>query len=105
MAKTTKIGLRLLGDRVLVLPSDKRSEATTASGIILPGKEGSEKNEKGTVVATGPGKLQSDGKRSAMEVGVGDKIIFKRGYEAEEIEYQHTEYVLINESSIIGIES
>lgn len=104
MAKSTSIGLKLLGERVLILPADKKGEATTASGIIIPGKEGNEKNERGTVVAVGPGRILSDGKRGIMEVKAGDKVVFKRGYEAEDVTYKEKEYVLINESSIIGIE-
>jgi chaperonin GroES len=104
MAKSTTIRLRLLGDKVLIDPTDKKGEAKTASGIILPGKEGNEKNERGVVVAIGSGRVASDGKRVALEVKMGDKVMFKRGYEAEEVVLDGHDYVLVSETSIIGIE-
>jgi chaperonin GroES len=90
---------------VLVSSTDKQTEAKTASGIILPGKEGNEKHEHGKVVAVGGGRTSSDGKRIAMDVKVGDKVVFKRGYDAEEVILDGGEYLLMSESSIIGIEA
>ncbi len=93
-----------LGDRVLIQPLDAKGEQKTASGIILPGKENNEKHEKGIVLATGPGRLGSDGKRLAMEIKKGDTILFKRGYDTEVITQGDDELVLMSESNVLAIE-
>jgi chaperonin GroES len=93
-----------LGDRVLIQPLDQKGESKTASGIILPGKDNNEKHEKGTVLATGPGRLGTDGKRLAMEIKKGDTILFKRGYDTEVITQGDDELVLMSESNVLAIE-
>lgn len=93
-----------LGDRVLIQPLETRGEATTASGIILPGKDQNEKHERGTVIAIGPGRVGSDGKRVPMDVKEGDTVWFKRGYDAETIEVGDEEWVLTSESNVLAIE-
>lgn len=107
MAKAVKQkapAIRLLGDRILVRSFDKAAEAKTASGLIIPGKEGSEKQERGEVIAVGPGRLQ-DGKRVSPEVKKGDTVIFKRDYTADEITLNGEEYTLLSESSVLAIEA
>ena len=104
MAKASQKSIQPLGDRVLIKPLDAKGEATTASGIILPGKEQNEKHERGTVVATGPGRFNADGKRVAMEVKKGDTVWFKRGYDAEEVKVGGDELVLTSESNILATE-
>ena len=76
----------------------------TASGFILPGKEGNEKHERGIIVATGPGRFASDGKRIAMEIKKGDTVWFKRGYDAEEVEVDGKTHILTSESNILAVE-
>ena len=93
-----------LGDRVLISPLDAKGEQKTASGIILPGKENNEKHERGTILATGPGRLSSDGKRLAMEIKKGDTVLFKRGYDTEVITQGDAELVLMSESNILAVE-
>jgi chaperonin GroES len=90
---------------VLIKPLDQKGEAKTASGFILPGKEGNEKHERGTIIATGPGRLSSDGKRVAMDVKKGDTVWFKRGYDAEEVELGGVDHILTSESNILAIEN
>ena len=63
--------LKPLGDRVVIRVLEQ--EEKTASGIFLP-DTAKEKPSQGEVVAVGPGKLQDDGKRVALDVKVGDKI-------------------------------
>ena len=67
--------LKPLGDRVVIRVLEQ--EEKTASGIFLP-DTAKEKPSQGEVVAVGPGKLQDDGKRVALDVKVGDKIIFSK---------------------------
>lgn len=99
MAK--KMSLVPLGDRVVVRPSEKEGEKKLASGIIIPETVDKEKPAQGTVVAVGPGKYE-DGKRVAMQVKVGDLVIFsKYGYDEVKIEGQ--EYYILSEANILGI--
>jgi len=74
----------------------------TKSGIVLPETAEKEKPEKGEVVAVGPGKLLENGQRAPMSVKVGDKVIFKK-YSPDEIKIDKEEYLVIDESDIIGI--
>ena len=105
MAKTKEVSVQPLGDRVLIKPLDNKNESKTASGFILPGKENNEKHERGTVVATGPGRFASDGKRIAMEIKKGDTIWFKRAYDAEEVKVGGVDHILTGESNVLAIEN
>jgi chaperonin GroES len=99
MAK--KLSLTPLGDRVVVMPSEKEGEKKLASGIIIPESVDKEKPAKGEVVAAGPGKFE-DGKRTPMQVKVGDTVIFsKYGYDTVKVDGQ--EYYILSESNILGI--
>lgn len=104
MAKAKEVSIRPLGDRVLIKPLDTKGESKTASGIILPGKEGNEKHERGLVVATGPGRISSDGKRIVMEVKSGDTVWYKRGYDTEEVTVGGEDHLLTGETNVLAIE-
>ena len=81
-ATATKTKIRPLDDRVLVKPEE--ADEKTASGIFLP--EGAkEKPVRGTVVATGPGKLNDDGKRTPLSVKKGDLVVYGK-YGGTEVE-------------------
>ena len=67
--------LKPLGDRVVIRVLEQ--EEKTASGIFLP-DTAKEKPSQGEVIAVGSGKLLDDGKRLALDVKVGDKIIFSK---------------------------
>ena len=67
--------LKPLGDRVVIRVLEK--EEKTASGIFLP-DTAKEKPSQGEIVAVGDGKILDNGQREAMEVKVGDKIIFSK---------------------------
>jgi chaperonin GroES len=97
------LNISLLADRVLILPESKKGEQKTASGIILQKKDEGEKLETGTVVAIGNGRRNNDGVRVALDVHVGDKVYFKRGYDVEELTLENIEYVLASEASIYAI--
>lgn len=103
MAKGKIETLRPLGDRVLIKPLETKGEAKTASGIILPGKERGEKQERGTVVMAGPGRIGDDNARVPVGVGRGDKVLYKRGYAAEDVEWGGEELVLVGESDILAV--
>ena len=100
----SKKAIHPLGDRVLIKPLGKKGEATTASGIIVPGKDQNENHERGTIIATGPGRLNGEGKRVPMEVKTGDTVWYKRGYDSEEVEVNGEELILSSEGNILAIE-
>ena len=104
MAKLEKKNIQPIGDRLLIKPLEKKGESKTASGIILPGKEQNEKHERGTVIAAGPGRLNAEGKRVALEVKKGDVVWYKRGYDSEEVELNGEELILTSEGNVLAIE-
>ena len=65
--------LQPLADRLVVKPIQK--EEMTKGGIFIP-DTAKEKPQEGDVVAVGPGRMSDDGKRIAMEIKVGDRIIY-----------------------------
>lgn len=91
--------LKPLGDRVVIRVLEQ--EEKTASGIFLP-DTAKEKPSQGEVVAVGPGKVQDDGKRVALDVKVGDKIIFSK-YAGTEVKFEGTKYLLVSERDILAI--
>jgi chaperonin GroES len=92
--------LRPLGDRVIVKAMSK--EEKTASGIILPDTVDKERPEQGEVMAIGPGKLLENGSRAAMNVKVGDKVVFKK-YAPDEVKVEQEEYLVLSESDIMAV--
>jgi chaperonin GroES len=88
-----------LGDRVFVKVSEK--EEKTAGGIIIP-DTAKEKPQVGEVSAVGPGKRNEDGSRQAMEVKVGDKVLYSK-YAGTEVKIGADEYVLLSEKDILAI--
>ena len=105
MAKQTKkFSLVPLGDRVVILPSEKEGEKKLASGIIIPETVDKEKLLKGEVVAVGPGRRNDEGKRVPIEVKPGDTVFFKKPWD-EPIKIDSVEYYVLPESEIILIEN
>jgi len=87
-----------LGDRVLIKPTPK--EEVSKGGIILP-DTAKEKPQEGQIVAVGPGRLTEEGKRIAMEVKVGEKVLFAK-YAGTEIKLDGEEYLIVRESDVLG---
>lgn len=88
-----------LRDRVLVRYSSE--EEKTAGGLFIP-DAAKEKPQKGTVIAAGPGRVTDDGKRQAMEIKVGDIVLFDK-YSGSKIRIDDEEYLIIREEDILGI--
>ena len=78
-----------------------QSEERTASGIVLP-DTAKEKPQAGKVVAVGNGTLLDNGERVALEVAVGDSIIFSK-YAGTEVKYEGNDYLILRESDILAI--
>ena len=91
--------LKPLGDRVII--ELVQSEERTASGIVLP-DTAKEKPQEGKVVAVGNGTLLDNGERVALEVAVGDSIIFSK-YAGTEVKYEGNDYLILRESDILAI--
>jgi chaperonin GroES len=92
--------LKPLGDRLVVRPIEQ--EETTAGGILLP-ETAKEKPQEGEVIAAGPGKLDDGGNRVAMEVKVGDRVLYAK-YAGTEIKLEGDENVLIlKESDVLAL--
>ena len=92
------VKLSPLADRVLIKPTPK--EDVSKGGIILP-DTAKEKPQEGKIVAVGPGRLTEDGKRIAMEVKVGEKVLFAK-YAGTEIKLDGEEYLIVRESDVLG---
>lgn len=92
--------LKPLGDRLIVEPIS--ADEVTKAGIILPDTVDKEKPERGKVIATGPGKMLENGTRLAMEVKVGDVVVFKK-YSPDEVKVDDKEYLVLSESDIMAI--
>ncbi len=90
--------LEPLGDRVVVRPKPK--EEVTKGGIVLP-DTAKEKPQEGEVIAVGPGRLTDDGKRIAMDVKVGDIVIYAK-YGGTEIKEDDEELIILRESDILA---
>ena len=91
--------IKPLGERVVIEVAE--SDVTTASGIVLP-DTAQEKPQKGKVVAVGTGKLLDNGERAAMEVKVGDGVVFSK-YSGSEIKVDDKDYLIVRESDILAI--
>ncbi len=90
-----------LGDRVVIKPLPK--EEVSKGGIVLP-DTAKEKPQEGEIIAVGQGKLSEDGKRMAMEVKVGDTVIYSK-YAGTEYKLDEEELVIMRESDILAKKS
>jgi chaperonin GroES len=88
-----------LGDRVLIKPLE--AEEKTKGGIILP-DTAKEKPQEGKVVAVGKGKVLESGKTEALEVKVGDKVLYGK-YSGTEIKIEGEDYLIVKEEDILAI--
>ncbi|HEY83128.1 MAG TPA: co-chaperone GroES [Dehalococcoidia bacterium] len=94
----TMTQLQPLADRVVVKPIEP--EEVSKGGIILP-DTAKEKPQEGEVIAVGPGKLADDGKRLAMEIKVGDRVIYAK-YAGTEVEVDDEKLLILRESDIMA---
>lgn len=94
-----KSNLKPIGSHVIV----QRSSAAdvTKGGIIIPEK-GKEKPKEGKVLAVGNGKMLEDGKRQAMQVRAGDRVLFS-SYAGTEVKVGGEDYMVMEESDILAV--
>ncbi len=83
--------------------TDEEAGTVSASGIIIPDSAKKDKPEQGVVVAVGQGKWNEDGdKRLAMDVQVGDRVVFSK-YGYDEVKMGEKEYFIVSENNILAI--
>jgi chaperonin GroES len=93
------ISIKPLGSRLVVEPIEQ--DEVTAGGIVLP-ETAKEKPQKGTVLAVGPGDRNEKGERIAMDVKVGDKVLYAK-YSGTEIKYDGKKLLILRESDVLAI--
>ena len=93
------MSLKPLDDRVVVRQCE--AEQVTAGGIVLP-DTAKEKQQRGVVVCTGPGKLLDSGKRGAMSVKKGDEVFYGK-YAGTEVKVKGEDLVILRESDILAV--
>jgi chaperonin GroES len=93
-----KVKLEPMADRLVVRPIEK--EEMTKGGLVLP-DTAKEKPQEGEVLAVGPGRVSEDGKRIAMDVKVGDIVIYAK-YGGTEVKIDDEELMVLRESDILA---
>ena len=91
--------IRPLYDRVVIKRIEQ--QRTTASGIVIP-DTATEKPEQGEVVAVGSGKVLQDGTVRALEVRVGDHVLFGK-YAGQTVKVEGEELLVMREDDIMGV--
>jgi chaperonin GroES len=99
-ATATKAKTKLvpLADRIVITPL--KQEEMTASGLVIP-DTAKEKPQQGEVVAVGPGRLDDNGKRIAIDLAAGDRILYAK-YTGTEVKLDGSEFIVLNEKDILA---
>ena len=95
-----EINIRPLGDRVIVEPVEK--EETIAGGMLVLPETAKEKPQQGTVLAVGAGRRDDEGQRIALDVQLGQTVLFAK-YSGTEIKLSGKKLLIMKESDILGI--
>jgi chaperonin GroES len=96
-ASSTK--LRPLGDRLVIKPTPR--EEMTKSGIVLP-DTAKEKPQEGVVLAAGPGAFDNEGKRMAMDVKEGQKVLYAK-YAGTEFKVDGDELLIVSQKDVLAV--
>ncbi len=93
------MALRPLHDRILVRPAE--AEEITKGGIIIP-DTAKEKPQQGEIIAVGKGKIAEDGKLIAMELKIGDVILYGK-YSGTEVTVEGESLLMMRESDVFAV--
>lgn len=93
------MNIRPLHDRIIVRRMEE--ERTTASGIIIP-DSATEKPDRGEILAVGPGKVGDDNERVALQVTVGDKVLFGK-YAGTAVKVDGEEILIMREEDVLAV--
>ena len=99
MTTATKVNIKPLEDRIVVQANE--AETTTASGLVIP-DTAKEKPQEGTVLAVGPGRVDDSGKRIALDVNVGDVVLYSK-YGGTEIRYAGEDYLVLSARDVLAV--
>ena len=100
MAQTASgVSLKPLGDRIVIKPSEK--EEVTKSGLVLP-DTAREKPQEGEFLAIGPGRILDNGTRLAVELKVGQKVLYAK-YAGTEYKRDDDELLILRESDVLAV--
>ena len=99
MVKSSKISIKPLFGNVLIKPLE--AEAKTASGIYLP-DNAKEKPQIGEVMAVGEGHINPEGKKEAMVVKVGQKVMYKK-WGGNEVKVGNEEWTIVEQKDILAV--
>ena len=91
--------IRPLHDRIIVKRLDEQEQMR--GGIIIP-DTAKEKPQQGEVIAAGEGKFRDDGTRQALDVKMGDRVLFGK-YSGSEVKIHDEEYLIMREDEILGV--
>ena len=97
-AKSSSSKLVPLHDRIVIRPVVQ--EEVLASGIVIP-DTAKEKPQQGVVIAAGPGRLDDNGKRVAMDVQVGDRVLYAK-YTGQEVKIDQEELIVLSEKDVLA---
>jgi chaperonin GroES len=98
VTSTTK-QLKPLGDRLVVKPSPR--EEMTKSGIVLP-DTAKERPQEGTILSVGPGRTLDDGSREAIDVEVGQRVLFQK-YAGTEFKLDEEDLLILSQKDILAV--
>jgi len=93
------VNIKPLEDKVLVQIAE--AETTTASGLVIP-DSAAEKPQEAVVIAVGPGRLDDNGNRVAVDVKEGDTVVFSK-YGGTELKYGGEEYLLLSARDLLAV--
>ncbi len=93
------MNIKPLADRILVRRIEEQE--MKRGGILIP-DTAKEKPQEGEVIAVGPGRMTEDGKRIAMEVKKGDRILIGK-YSGTEVKIDGIEYIILREDDVLGV--
>jgi chaperonin GroES len=99
LATASSTKLRPLGDRVVIKPTPR--EEVTKSGIVLP-DTAKEKPQEGEVLAVGPGRKLDNGTVEAMDLNVGDKVLYAK-YAGTEFKVDNDELLILKQTDVLAV--
>lgn len=94
------MNIRPLHDRVIVKRIE--AESTSAGGIVLTG-EAAKKSTRGEVIAVGLGRILENGDVKALDVKIGDTVIFNEGYGVKEEKFDGADVLIMSETDILAV--
>jgi len=100
-ASKAMTSIRPLHDRVVVERLDE--EHKSSGGIVIP-DNAAEKPDQGEVVAVGNGRILEDGNIRALDVKIGDRVLFGK-FSGQTVKVEDTEYLVMREDDIMGVVS